>query len=268
MGAGAEWKARREERGLTLEQAAAELRISQRFLRGIEEGNFEGWPARVFSSGYIRAYAKLLGMDPEPVLSEYYGAIGSVGAPEHLQPVRPAWIERERRRGSRRVSYTIAAAVVLCIGIILAYLSIRTAPKPPSAPAVKPPAAAPVVPAGPADNAAPAAGMGTTPGDNAATAPAPVSEQNAGMPPGAAGPVKAPLQLFIEASEMTWMMYGRDDAEPVDVMLYPGDRLNIQAQRKISLKLGNAGGVVGTLNGKPLPPFGSRGQVKEIRLGQ
>jgi hypothetical protein len=85
---------------------------------------------------------------------------------------------------------------------------------------------------------------------------------------GGVGPVKSPYQLFIEASEMTWMMYTMDNEAPVDVMLYPGDKISIQARKKILLKLGNAGGVVGTLNGKLLPPFGSRGQVKEIRLGE
>ena len=74
--------------------------------------------------------------------------------------------------------------------------------------------------------------------------------------------------LFLEASELTWIMYGRDGAEPVDVMLYPGDRLSIQARGKIYLKIGNAGGVVGTLNGNLLPPFGEKGQVKEITLGE
>jgi hypothetical protein len=63
-------------------------------------------------------------------------------------------------------------------------------------------------------------------------------------------------------------MYGLDDQEPVDVMLYPGDKISIQAKHKIFIKLGNAGGVVGTLNGKLLQPFGARGQVKEIRLGE
>ena len=80
--------------------------------------------------------------------------------------------------------------------------------------------------------------------------------------------MKSPYQLFIEASEMTWMMYTLDNETPVDVMLYPGDKISIQAQKKILLKLGNAGGVEGTLNGKLLPPFGASGQVKEFRFGE
>jgi hypothetical protein len=86
------------------------------------------------------------------------------------------------------------------------------------------------------------------------------------------GPASSPshqlLSLFLEASELTWIMYSRDGSELVDVMLYPGDRLSIQARGKIYLKIGNAGGVVGTLNGNLLPSFGEKGQVKEITLGE
>jgi hypothetical protein len=85
---------------------------------------------------------------------------------------------------------------------------------------------------------------------------------------GGSGPVSAPYQLFLEASELTWIMYSRDDTESVDVMLYPGDRISIQAQNKVYMKIGNAGGVVGTLNGTLLPPFGEMGQVKEVTLGE
>ncbi len=96
----------------------------------------------------------------------------------------------------------------------------------------------------------------------------PSVEQGKVSTAGIAGPVRSPYQLFIEASEMTWIMYSIDEGEPVDVMLYPRDRVSIQARKKIFLKLGNAGGVIGTLNGKPLPPFGARGQVKEVRFGE
>jgi hypothetical protein len=82
------------------------------------------------------------------------------------------------------------------------------------------------------------------------------------------GPVRSPYQLFLESVELTWLMYTLDDGQPMDVMLYPGDKISIQARKKILLKIGNAGGVVGTLNGKPLPPFGDRGQVKEFRIGE
>ena len=108
-------------------------------------------------------------------------------------------------------------------------------------------------------------------GEKAAEAPPPTGPKTstaAGETASASPPFHHLSVLFLEASELTWVMYSRNGAEPVDVMLYPGDRLSIQARGKIYLKIGNAGGVVGTLNGNQLPPFGEKGQVKEITLGE
>jgi hypothetical protein len=85
---------------------------------------------------------------------------------------------------------------------------------------------------------------------------------------GVAGPLVGPFQLFLEASEQAWVMYSFDDGDPIDVTLYAGDKISIQAKRRITLKFGNAGGVAGTLNGRRLPPFGERGQVRKISFGQ
>lgn len=248
MGAGEGWKAKRERMGKTLEEVSQELRISRKYLQGIEEEQFAKWPPKVFSAGFIRAYARLLDEDPEPVLSEYYAYIGTLSIEERPLPETPQWIEREHRRGSRRAVYSLAACGVLLAGILLAWYSIRTAPKPPREIVIPPP----VVAETPATEAPP---------DNAVTAKPPDS-----VHAGVAG--RPPYQLLLEASELSWVMYSRDGAGPVDVMLYPGERVSLQAQHTIYLKLGNAGGVHGTLNGEALPTFGEPGQVKEIRLGE
>jgi cytoskeletal protein RodZ len=282
MGAGETWQKEREARGMTLDAASSALRVSRKYLRGIEEAEYSGWPERVFSSGYIRAYAKLLSQDPEPVLSEYYQFLEQRGVAQQPVQAKPEWLERERQRGNRRTTYALAAGVVLLIGIVLAWYGTRTATRPVPAPApqarpAQAPAPAPAenaataaLPGGP-DNAtavAPESVPATGPAAGGGPAPADAAPPSSVASVGGVGPVKSPYQLFIEASEMTWMMYTLDDEAPVDVMLYPGDKISIQARKKIFLKLGNAGGVVGTLNGKLLPPFGPRGQVKEVRLGE
>ena len=57
--AGSSWKERRESMGKTIGQVSAELRIGNRYLAGIEEGNFGDFPERVFSAGFIRSYAEI-----------------------------------------------------------------------------------------------------------------------------------------------------------------------------------------------------------------
>jgi len=272
MGQGADWKKHREEMGKTLEEVSLELRISQKYLHGIEDGNYSRWPPKVFSTGFIRAYANFLAVNPDPVLSEYFSFLETRSVEESPLHARPEWLERERQRGSRRTAYTIATVGVLAIGVFLAWYARHTAlrPIPPTEVRESAPPPSSAVPAPgevPARQAGDAAGEGEKP---VATPPA-TGEKTVGVA-GEAGPASPPSHqlssLFLEASELTWIMYSRDGSEPVDVMLYPGDRLSIQARGKIYLKIGNAGGVVGTLNGNLLPPFGEKGQVKEITLGE
>ena len=277
--AGASWKDRREGLGKSIPEVAQALRISARYRRGIEEGNYDGWPERVFSSGFIRSYAKYLSVDPTSVLAEYERSLQAVSVEEPApQQTRPEWLERERERGNRRSSYIFAAGAVLLVGVVLAFLTMRR----PELPVPPPPVAtAPQAPA--VDNAAPPVDNATAAKDNAtaadnATAPgepaaaegttgkaAPASTVSA---VGGGGPLTGPFQLFLEASAHTWVMYSFDDGDPIDVTLYVGDKISIQAKRRITLKIGNAGGVVGTLNGQRLPPFGESGQVRNISFGQ
>ena len=65
----------RERREMTLEAAAAEMRISKRYLIAFEEGRTNHLPHPVYAKGFIKSYARLLGLDPEQmgnVLSYYY----------------------------------------------------------------------------------------------------------------------------------------------------------------------------------------------------
>jgi len=255
--------------GKTIDEVSADLRIGHRYLEGIEEGNFGDFPERVFSTGFIRSYAKYLSQDPGPVLAEYERSIGSRDDSEMAAQLRFGWVERERERGSRRATYTVAAGGVLLVGLILAWVTLhterRSLPPPPPAVALPSPPATESA-AGSGDNAAVAAPPGA--GTEAPVATPPAEPPSSVEAVGEAGPLVGPFQLFLEASELTWVMYSFDGGDPIDVMLYAGDKISIHAKSRITLKLGNAGGVAGTLNGRRLPPFGERGQVRKITFGQ
>ena len=276
--AGSSWKERRESMGKTIGQVSAELRIGNRYLAGIEEGNFGDFPERVFSAGFIRSYAKYLSEDPGPVLSEYERSIGVHDDSDMAAQLRFGWVERERERGSRRATYSVAAGTVLLLGVILAWVTLRTErrplpPTPPPAAVALPSQPATENAAKPGDNATDSAPPGV---DNMATpalpstesAPAPSEPGSSVAAVGETGHLVGPFQLFLEATEQAWVMYSFDDGDPIDVTLYAGDKISIQASRRITLKLGNAGGVAGTLNGRRLPPFGERGQVRKFTFGQ
>jgi cytoskeleton protein RodZ len=269
--AGPSWKERRESMGKTIDQVSAELRIGHRYLEGIEEGNFGDFPERVFSTGFIRSYAKYLSQDPGPVLADYERSTRSSDESDMSAQLRFGWVERDRERGSRRATYTVAAGAVLLVGVILAWVTLHTERRPLPSPSPPPAVALPsppgvenavvAAPSGPDNMAAPV----LPPTQATPTAAEPASSVAA---VGGTGPLVGPFQLFLEASDQTWVMYSFDDGDPIDVMLYAGDKISIHAGRRITLKIGNAGGVAGTLNGRRLPPFGERGQVRKFSFGQ
>ncbi len=59
----------RTAQGLTLEQAAAATRIRGGHLSALESGAFDRLPAPVYALGYLRTYARFLGLDPEAMLA-------------------------------------------------------------------------------------------------------------------------------------------------------------------------------------------------------
>jgi cytoskeleton protein RodZ len=67
-GVGAELAAAREARGLGLAEVAQQLKFGVRQLEALEAGRFDQLPGGTFARGMVRSYARLLKVDPEPLL--------------------------------------------------------------------------------------------------------------------------------------------------------------------------------------------------------
>lgn len=59
----------REARGLTLDDAERDTRISKRYLQALEAEQFDVIPAPVYARGFLRSYSQYLGLDPQQMLS-------------------------------------------------------------------------------------------------------------------------------------------------------------------------------------------------------
>jgi cytoskeletal protein RodZ len=64
-------KRERELRKVTLEEIASVTRICTRYLQALEDGDYESIPAEVFVRGFLRAYAKCVGLSPNDIISKY-----------------------------------------------------------------------------------------------------------------------------------------------------------------------------------------------------
>lgn len=72
---GALLRQERERQGISLETAATEIKISKKYLVALEEGQTKELPHPVYAKGFVKNYARLLGLDPEEmgaVLSSHY----------------------------------------------------------------------------------------------------------------------------------------------------------------------------------------------------
>ena len=73
---------RRLERSLTLGGVARELRIRPRYLAALEDGRFQELPGRIYAIGFVRAYAKHLGLDAEDAVVRLKGELECTPIPK------------------------------------------------------------------------------------------------------------------------------------------------------------------------------------------
>ena len=66
---GEQLAARRQAEGWSIEQVAAQLKLAPRQIEAIEAGRFDALPSAVIARGFVRTYARLLKMDPAPLLA-------------------------------------------------------------------------------------------------------------------------------------------------------------------------------------------------------
>jgi cytoskeletal protein RodZ len=76
----------REKRGVTLEQIAERTKISMRFLRAIEEGEYVKLPGGIFATSYLRQYAAVIGFEEAELLDHYNAIVNPSALPNTGQP--------------------------------------------------------------------------------------------------------------------------------------------------------------------------------------
>jgi cytoskeleton protein RodZ len=125
----------REARGITLSEVAAQTRIAARYLEAIEEDNYKPLPGGVFNKGFIKAYAKYVGVDEQEALNDYARIVSSQSDSQDddlSKPRRSTVMTDDRNRSS--LSSLIFAVIILALmsgGIYLLVQWYRSAPAEP-----------------------------------------------------------------------------------------------------------------------------------------
>jgi cytoskeletal protein RodZ len=108
----------REHRRMSLEEVARATRVPMISLERIELGRFDELPGEVFVRGFLAAYARAVGLEPEDVLARYTSSRRTAWVtPLPLSsPARPA---RGRRFGMAIAFVLLLILFTLALSIVL-----------------------------------------------------------------------------------------------------------------------------------------------------
>lgn len=110
---------KREKKGISLDQAAADTRIRVKFLKALEDGDYQSLPGAVYTKGFLRNYVEYLDLDvDESVVVFHQERGGGTEAPRTFQPMRPI----SRRSLVFTPMVFVPVIVLACVLLFVGYL--------------------------------------------------------------------------------------------------------------------------------------------------
>jgi len=228
---GAWLRRQRELREISLREIADTTKISIRYLQALEQDRFDVLPAPVFAKGFLREYARFVGLDPDEVVNSYLNAQVAYETGEV-----PTSEEESSPAGPNAGEWLSSA--ILVVGVILLLLAVafvafhaersRSEIEPP-------PMAAPVV----------------------EETEALALETTAEMAP------TAPLLVTMDFKQDCWVEAVADDSVRISELHVQGESLQIPAERRVVLlTVGDPAAVNIEVNGVPFEiPGAEAGRV-------
>ena len=227
-GVGEKLRAAREQRGVSIEQAAEATRISKRYLEALERDSpLDDLLNQAYARLFLRNYAKYLNLDPEEVAPP--PAEQPAMEPPIVDVLRPAM----RPDGRLLSRVLMAAAVIALIGLAITRNYGQPQRETADTPATSAPTPTQTGPASP------------TPAPSPSPAPA------------------TGLNGILRVTDRSWVSVTADGENVIRETVDPPRSLTVEADRLLEVILGNGGGVRLRLNGE-LISTGDPGEV--VRL--
>ncbi|HET9030143.1 MAG TPA: RodZ domain-containing protein [Candidatus Aquilonibacter sp.] len=248
---GERFRAAREARGLSLSDVAEQIRIRSVYLGAIEDENWGAIGAPVYTRGFLRTYARFLGLDPEEVVEEFNRASGS--SPSSAAPATPssggysATVERPRNLSP----FIWVASLVAVALIAFVFYNEFTLRQPPAGNPAALPSNTPAV-ASADGSAQPSDGP-----DSAAASPA-----ASGSPVPSPTPSLVPRTLEVRLSQASWIRVAVDGSVSMEGT-FPAGTARVFHGKNAVVRIGNAGGVDLLVDGKSVGKLGGAGDVVE-----
>jgi cytoskeleton protein RodZ len=265
----------REMRGITLDEITESTKIARRHLEALESEHFDQLPGSVFNKGFVRAYARFLGIDEDQAVADYTAASNEVPEPENRFPLE-IHEKPDPDLNPRRSFLPLVFAVAALVGVLVGYMFwAKSKPHTPESAAVTqsaPPSSA----SQPADNASAPVTSSAPPADvpeapvktpERAATNAPARPQESATPGSAAPPAEKPEKTFfvsIKAKEDSWVSIVADGKSVMQRVLNADKHKKIKAGKSLILRTGNAGGIEVSFNGRPLGSLGNENEPRTL----
>lgn len=279
--AGADLRAARQRLGWPIEYVSAALRIRLPHLEALEEGRIDLLPGNAYAVGFLRTYARALGLDPDEIVRRFKAEASEVNRRTEL--IFPAPMPQ---RGVP-AGAVILLGVVLAIGAYAGWYRLsgegRLPPEtvapvperlatlaeqaiPPSPPATPPApvvvAAAPPAPRAqpPEQPAPPVPSISPTSAAAAPVPPLPVPTPQAQAPE---APMPDQPRIVLQATADAWMQVrDRNGGVLLNRVLHSGETWPVPPRPNLLLTTGNAGGTELLVDGVVTPVPGGSGAVR------
>ena len=97
---GEKLRAAREARGISIRDVAEQTRIAPMYIECIENDNYKPLPGGIFNKGFVKSYARFIGMDEHDALQEYSRLMSQTdtsASPEEFRSYRPEVLTDDER---------------------------------------------------------------------------------------------------------------------------------------------------------------------------
>lgn len=229
-------RAAREARGLSLSDVADQIRIRSLYLSAIEDENWSTIGAPVYIRGFIRTYARFVGLDPEEAVAAFNRTQPAGGMPQVVAAREDAAREEEGRRGSALIWIAATVAVLLIAFVVYNELTMRRSPVVASAASPSP--------------------------SSATETPTPAVNEAPSPTPKPAGPAAGPNTLALVLSAPSWLRVTVDGSVSMEGTFPAGTSKTFHGKNAL-VRIGNAGGVEVYVDGKHVGKLGKSGDVVE-----
>jgi cytoskeletal protein RodZ len=232
----------REARGLTAADVAKKLCIRTMFVDALEREDWQAIGDPIYARGFLKNYARLVGLDADGLAAETNAEIGDVRpAISAFVPIDRGVIDSRENRANVMAWVVPITAIVAALLVALVVVNgiglLR----------------------GGGNVAAVAPESADSPSPQSSASSADLSA--AGLQTSAAQ--AAGVDLRIAVTQPCWLSVTVDGKRVLYSTLPTGSVREFRADREITLRAGNAGGIVATIDGKDIGSLGRVGQVED-----